>query len=409
MSEKLFNVVELFAGAGGMTLGFGKAGFNHHTLIEWNPHALATLTRNQNHHIHLIANGQIYPDDVRTFDYAQINRPIHLVTGGPPCQPFSIGGKHHGNSDRRDMFPEAIRAVRELKPDGFVFENVKGILRKSFAEYFAYILLQLTYPITMRGQDESWQEHLARLENIHKRGISQELTYNVVWRSLNAANYGVPQTRERLFIVGFRSDLGIEWSFPEPTHSHDELLRSQWVTGDYWEKHQIPRSNRPQPPEKYQRKIEQMRVSPPLFSDRLIRPWQTVRDAISDLPDPTIEGNKTNIFNHDLRLGAKSYPGHTGSLIDEPAKTLKAGDHGVPGGENMLRLPDGSLRYFTVRESARLQTFPDDYLIEGSWTESMRQLGNAVPVMLSEIIAQSVGDRLVQVGGVQKPGFCCKY
>ena len=88
------------------------------------------------------------------------------------------------------------------------------------------------------------------------------------------------------------------------------------------------------------------------------------------------------------------YPGHTGSSLDEPAKTLKAGDHGVPGGENMLRRPDGSVRYFTVRESARLQTFPDKYVFPGSWTENMRQLGNAVPVTLATSVARSVADCL---------------
>jgi DNA (cytosine-5)-methyltransferase 1 len=80
--------------------------------------------------------------------------------------------------------------------------------------------------------------------------------------------------------------------------------------------------------------------------------------------------------------------------LDFPAKTLKAGDHGVPGGENMLALADGSVRYFTVRESARLQTFPDWFGFPCSWTESMRQIGNAVPVRLSETIAKSVVDVL---------------
>ena len=92
--------------------------------------------------------------------------------------------------------------------------------------------------------------------------------------------------------------------------------------------------------------------------------------------------------------GTSAYPGHTGSALDEPAKTLKAGDHGVPGGENMLLRPDGSVRYFTVRESARLQTFPDNFLFHGSWSETMRQLGNAVPVRLANLVASSVKDHL---------------
>ena len=93
---------------------------------------------------------------------------------------------------------------------------------------------------------------------------------------------------------------------------------------------------------------------------------------------------------HRFQPGARAYAGHTGSSIDEPAKALKAGDHGVPGGENMLRRTDGSVRYFTVRESARIQTFPDNFIFEGTWSETMRQLGNAVPVKLAAVMARGV-------------------
>jgi DNA (cytosine-5)-methyltransferase 1 len=92
--------------------------------------------------------------------------------------------------------------------------------------------------------------------------------------------------------------------------------------------------------------------------------------------------------------GARPYVGHTGSPYDQPAKTLKAGDHGVPGGENMLVMDDGSVRYFSVREAARLQTFPDDYAFSGAWSENMRQIGNAVPVRLGELIARDIRARL---------------
>ena len=141
--------------------------------------------------------------------------------------------------------------------------------RRSEPEKLSEVLiLQLTYPLHIRGRDESWEQHLGRLEKIQANGGDEQFAYNVVLRSLNAANYGVPQTRERIFIVGFRSDLAIEWaiewSFPEPTHSHEELLRSKWVTGEYWDRHRIPALNRPQPPEQYRRKIEKMRSCPPL-------------------------------------------------------------------------------------------------------------------------------------------------
>ncbi len=123
------------------------------------------------------------------------------------------------------------------------------------------------------------------------------------------------------------------------------------------------------------------------------QPWVTVRDALKDIPDPRHETNH-NFINHDFKDGAKSYPGHTGSYIDEPSKTLKAGAHGVPGGENMIRFEDDSVRYFTIRESARIQTFPDNYVLEGAWGEAMRQLGNAVPVELARNVGLSVYNAL---------------
>src|SRR5690606_4497071 len=134
-----------------------------------------------------------------------------MVAGGPPCQPFSLGGKHRAHNDSRDMFPEAVRAVRELRPTCFLFENVKGLLRQSFATYFNYILLQLANPLVERAAGESWEDHLERLEKLHTGGKDSGLSYRVVFRLLNAADYGVPQYRQRVFIVGFRSDLGKEW------------------------------------------------------------------------------------------------------------------------------------------------------------------------------------------------------
>ena len=125
------------------------------------------------------------------------------------------------------------------------------------------------------------------------------------------------------------------------------------------------------------------------------KPWRTVRETLEGLPDPERQPREASQhLNHRFIPGARCYKGHTGSPLDEPAKTLKAGDHGVPGGENMLRRPGGGIRYFTVREAARLQTFPDDYVFHGSWSETMRQLGNAVPVDLAVVMATAVGQRL---------------
>lgn len=384
--------VELFAGAGGLALGVARAGFAHEGILEFNRDTCVTLRENRARGISPVADWPIFETDVRRFDFSGFGDRIDLVAGGPPCQPFSIGGKHGAYNDRRDMFPEAVRAVRELKPRAFLFENVKGLLRESFAKYFSYIQLQLTYPEVVRVGEEDWTDHLSRLEQHHTGGKERGLFYRVVFRLLNSANYGVPQKRERVFIVGFRCDLNLEWSFPGATHDADSLLWSQWVTGEYWERHRVAKKHRPEMPANLGARVERLR-------DRLFagKPWMTVRDAIADLPEPMeteAESSETGILNHRFVPGARSYVGHTGSPLDEPAKTLKAGDHGVPGGENMLLHPDGRVRYFTVRESARLQTFPDNYLFPVSWTESMRQLGNAVPVALGHVVADSIANRL---------------
>lgn len=382
--------IELFAGAGGLGLGVSRAGFNSAAVIEWDDYCCDTIRENQARKLEPVAYWPLFHGDVRDFDFRGVRGDVDLVSGGPPCQPFSLGGKHRGPLDTRDMFPQAIRAVRELRPKAFILENVKGLTRASFANYLEYIRLRLAYPEIIERRGEDWEKHLVRLERYHIRGKHNDLHYRIVKRLLNAANHGVPQRRERIFLVGFRADLGIEWNFPDETHGQDSLLWSQWRDGEYWERHAVAKRNRPEGGKGKARALT-LREPPRLA------PWRTVRDAISDLPDP--EKNPAaaaDFHNHRFQPGARSYPGHTGSPLDEPAKTLKAGDHGVPGGENMLLRPDGSIRYFTVRESARLQTFPDEFLFHGSWTETMRQLGNAVPVELAHVVASSVRDYLAR-------------
>jgi len=305
-----------------------------------------------------------------------------------------MGGKHKAFGDKRDMFPATVEIVRTLRPKSFIIENVKGLTRSSFANYYQYILLQLEFPEVARGEKESWSEHLKRLQEEKTSGARHVsgLTYNVVPTLVNAADYGIPQKRERVFIVGFRSDLGIEWSYPKPTHTLDALLYDQWVTGSYWERHCVARKNRPEIPERLESRVRTLANWSLLIDEK---PWRTVRDALQEMPDPRFD-RTSNVNNHGFQDGARSYPGHSGSPLDLPAKTLKAGDHGVPGGENMMVRETGEVRYFTARESARLQTFPDGYVFRGSWSEIMRQLGNAVPVALGRRVAASVAERIAE-------------
>ncbi len=383
--------IELFAGAGGLALGAAKAGFSHEVVVEWDRNCCATIRENQSRGVDPVSSWMLHQGDVREYDFTQVGVEIDLLAGGPPCQPFSLGGKHGGLADHRNMFPALAEAARILRPRALIIENVKGILRPSLNSTFEYILLLLRYPDIVRKVNEDWRDHFGRLKVYHKKGKRHGLWYNLDFRCLNATDFGVPQRRERVFIVGFRSDLEVEYNFPTPTHSLDSLLRAKWITGEYWDRHDIAGKKRPKLSSHRASRIERIRAWRALPSDL---PWRTVRDAIADLPDPREADHSGTTANHWLNPGARVYPGHTGSPLDEPAKVLKAGDHGVPGGENMLAYPTGEVRYFTVRECARLQTFPDNYVITGSWTESMRQLGNAVPVLLAQVVANSVHERL---------------
>lgn len=380
--------IELFAGAGGLGIGLHQAGFHPALVVERDRYACDTLRENQGLAGSPVADWRLEEGDVRRVDFRPYEGQLDLISGGPPCQPFSMGGKHKAYDDARDMFPQAIRAVREARPKAFVFENVKGLTRASFHNYLTYVELQMRHPEVVARPDEDWTDHRARLEQHHTSGSTSGLNYRLVTRLLNAADHGVPQRRERVLFVGFRDDLDLEWTFPVETHSAERLVWDQYRDGSYWDRHRVAKKDRPAN-DVLTARAGRMEACPTTTA------WRTVRDAIADLPDPEHEPVKARrVANHRFQAGARSYPGHTGSPLDEPAKTLKAGVHGVPGGENMLRKPTGEVRYFTVRESARLQTFPDTYLFHGSWSETMRQLGNAVPVRLAEMVGKDVARRL---------------
>ncbi len=372
--------LEIFSGAGGLAKGLELSGFEHAAFVEFNKHACDSLAEN-------FDPERIFFGDIKDFDLDSLEH-IDIVAGGPPCQPFSLGGKHKANQDSRDMFPYAIRAVERLAPKAFVFENVKGLLRQTFSDYFNYIILRLSYPDFEPKKDSPWENHLKALRSISKFGYLGK-KYDVSFKLMNAADYGVPQTRERVVIVGIRSDLFLPWSFPLATHSEDRLLWDMYVTWEYWDRHQLPR---PKLSGSLKEKIVRLYNKYGMFEPEQL-PWQTIRDALFDTPDPK---SNHGIIDHIFRDGARTYPGHTGSNFDWPSKTIKAGGHGVPGGENMIRFDDGSVRYFTTFEAKRIQTFPDDFVIKGAWGEAMRQIGNAVPVLLAEKIGCELAKKILQ-------------
>jgi DNA (cytosine-5)-methyltransferase 1 len=408
--------VELFAGGGGLAMSVHAAGFRPLLVNEMAKRACETLRHNPAE----LAEGDrpdvpwpLVPGDIRDIDFAEaVAHPVDLIAGGPPCQPFSLGGVHKGDEDDRNMFPEMFRAIRELRPKAVMCENVRGLLRPSFSRYFEYIKRELTLPFHKRKSGETWEEHDEKLQKaiINAEDEPQD-RYVVTHVPINAADYGVPQVRHRVIIVAFRADLGVNWKEfqPQQEYSEESMIYSMRDGGPYWDRHKVDDEVKKQvmknlpnldlEDEEVQRKLK-------------LKPWRTLRDAIAGvdenegkpLPHVPVAALKPkapvgDISDHFGWPGARAYHGHTPNVLDRPAKTVKAGVHGVPGGESVMRLDDPhyddtGYRYMTVRETARVMTFPDRWVLAGPRTEKMRQLGNAVPVKLGTTFAKAIAAAL---------------
>ena len=296
-------VVDLFAGCGGLSLGFEAAGFATHGF-EMVHSAVETYRRN--------LKGPC--EEVRLevgFEYPVAD----VVIGGPPCQPFSVRGKQQGMNDARDGFPVFIDAVRRLNPRLFLFENVRNLMF-SHRWYLDLIIGEL-----------------------------EKLGYAVEFKCLNAVNYGVPQNRERLVVVGHRSS----FSFPRPER---EITTVADAIGDTMET--IPDGSRLLTPEQDAYIAEYERKS------HCARP----RDLHPDIPSRTVT--------------CRNLAGATSDM-------------------QRVRLPDGRRRRITVREAARLQSFPDSFEFCGNEVQQFTQIGNAVPPLLAYRLALAVRKTLEQV------------
>lgn len=337
--------------------------------------------------------------DVAEVDFGYLRGRVDVLAGGPPCQPFSLGGVARGEDDSRNGFPHMFRAIRQMEPKAVICENVRGLLRRSFLPYFEYIKRELALPFQRRADDASWQDHDRVLrELLAVEPTKDRRSYEVRHYPVNAADYGVPQIRNRVIMIAFRRDLDVDWKLFErlvkPRYSEASLIESM-VYGSYWERH-------PDVPDEVKKRVMERIGQQPVLpvDDNTILPWRTLRDALRGIdgqrPLPPVE----RLDRVEYKIGgftdhigwpdARIYPGHTPNELDRPAKTVKAGVHGVPGGESVVQLDDGSHRYMTVRETARVMTFPDDWRLEGPRGEQMRQLGNAVPVLLGKVFASAV-------------------
>jgi DNA (cytosine-5)-methyltransferase 1 len=391
-----------------MALGLHEAGFGHLAVNEIEKRSLATLEANLgNPDLPEDERWPVLPGDVREQAWEGFGDRVTLCAGGAPCQPFSLGGIHRGEVDDRNLWPSFIDVVRRVRPAAALGENVRGLTRPAFLPYLDYVCDWLSSPTLSPLPDEAWWDHHERLRR-SSAGMPDEERYLVDRRVVCAADYGVPQLRYRLFIVAFRADqakdwdegapYGARWAWPERSHSRDALLAAQ-SEGSYWRRHGL--AARPMEiPKSREKAVREASTGEP--SERTL-PWRTLRDALSGdldddgfavLPEP-VDRQEAPGFTHHVGIpGARLYKGHSGNPLDWPAKTIKAGVHGVPGGEHVVLLDDGGHRYLTVRECARVQTFPDWWRFEGPRSEASRQIGNAVPVRLAKIMGEHIAATL---------------
>lgn len=331
---KNYSSIELFAGAGGMALGLEEAGLDCALLNEFDRDACSTLRRNR-------PNWNVVEGDVRNVDFKSLKGKIDVVTGGFPCQAFSYAGKKLGFEDSRGtLFYEFARCVKETEPLIAIGENVRGLLTHDGGRTIEGMISVLT-----------------------------ELGYEVLEPTiLKAIFYGVPQKRERLIIVALKKGAGLDFEFPTPGR-RVYTLRDALKAGDLY-KTDVPLSKGQTYPES-KRKILDM-VPPGGY-------WR-------DLP---LEVQKEYMQKSFYLGGGKTGMARRISW-DEPSLTLTC----APAQKQTERCHPDETRPFTVREYARIQTFPDEWAFEGSLSSQYRQIGNAVPVLLAKKIGQCIVNSL---------------
>tara|TARA_R110002050_G_scaffold221441_1_gene357280 strand:- start:61446 stop:62717 length:1272 start_codon:yes stop_codon:yes gene_type:complete len=330
-NEHDYTVLELFAGAGGLAIGLEKSGIKCVALNEIDKWACNTLRQNR-------PNWNVLEGDIKQFSFSQYKGKVDVVTGGFPCQAFSYAGKKLGLNDARGtLFYEFARAVKETQPAICIGENVKGLLSHEKGK-------------TLEGMIS----------------ILDEIGYNVVTptRVLKAINYNVPQKRERLILVGIRKDIDIEYTYPLPNGTiytlKDALKKGSLFDTD------VPKSGGTIYPEHKKKVLD------------LIPPKGYWRDLPLDIQKEYMQksfylgGGKTGMAR---RIG-----------WDEPCLTLTCS----PAQKQTERCHPEETRPFTVREYARIQTFPDKWDFAGPVSSQYKQIGNAVPVNLAKEVGYSI-------------------
>ncbi|QDO94671.1 DNA (cytosine-5-)-methyltransferase [Formosa sediminum] len=327
---KDYKVLELFAGAGGLAIGLEQSGIKCAALNEIDKWACKTLRENR-------PKWNVLQGDIKEFSFTKYKNEVEIVTGGFPCQAFSYAGKKLGLEDARGtLFYEFARVVKEVNPLICVGENVKGLLSHDKGK-------------TLQGMIS----------------ILDEIGYNVVpVQVLKAINYNVPQKRERLILVGIRKDIDVEYEYPTP-YNVIYNLSDALKKGELYDK-DVPKSEGSKYPE---HKIQVLDLVPPKGY------W---RDLPLDI--------QKEYMGKSFYLGG----GKTGMARrigwDEPSLTLTCS----PAQKQTERCHPDETRPFTVREYARIQTFPDEWKFAGSISQQYKQIGNAVPCNLGKELGYSI-------------------
>lgn len=305
--------IEICAGAGGQAIGLERAGFEALAHVEYDRHACATLRLNR-------PGWNVVEGDVRDFSATGF-KGVDLVAGGVPCPPFSVAGKQLGAGDERDLFPEALRLVRECKPKAVMLENVRGFLDAVFTDYRMSLKSQL-----------------------------KEMGYLASWHLLNASDFGVPQLRPRVVVVAIRKDLA-QYFYPPmpltdgiPTKTVGETL-VDLMAANGWE---------------------------------YALEWAAKANEIA----PTLVGGSKKHGGADLgptrARNAWASLGVNGKSLAEEAPHK--------GFKDMPRL--------TLRMTARIQGFPDDWQFSGGKTAAYRQIGNAFPSPVAHAVATKIREAI---------------
>lgn len=299
------NVVSLFSGAGGLDYGFIMAGHNILWANDLYEDAVETYRKNIGNHIICKDISLIDTNDIPNCD---------IVIGGFPCQGFSVANtKRHIKDTRNTLYKQLIRVIQAKRPTFFLAENVKGILSLGKGEVIKTIISDF-----------------------------QSIGYKVKYKLLNAADYGVPQTRMRVIIVGVREDIDFDYQYPEPTNSqYGSLITAQWVS---------------------------------------------VGEIMAEIPDPDLPNDLPNHQYSKYKLGFNGYIGHRPIDPSKPAPTV-TGRGDDKGGVVILPHPNG-LRRMSGRELAAVQSFPLNYEFCGPLSSVYRQIGNAVPPLLAYAVAK---------------------